>query len=97
MERAAQYIAYGLPRAFETTEDIAAHVREQLLHGFANDYWPRYVDRVLAVTPEQVRDVAARHLQPENAVAVVVADAASVKADLAATRIAEVISVDVEP
>ena len=96
MERAAQYIAYGLPRAFETTEDIAAHIREQLLHGFPPEYWPRYVDRVLAVTPAEVRDVAARHLHPDRAVAVVVADRTAVEADLRATGLGDVIITDVE-
>ena len=65
MQRAARYVAYGLPRSFETTEDIAAHVREQLLHDFPADYWTTYFDRILAVTAEQVQDVAARHLHPE--------------------------------
>jgi zinc protease len=97
MERAAQYIAYGMPRAFETTEDIAAHVREQLLHGFPDDYWARYVDRILAVTADEVQAVAARHLQPDQAIAVVVADRAGVEPDLIETKIGEVISTDVEP
>jgi zinc protease len=97
MERAAQYIAYGLPRAFESTEDIAAHVREQLLHGFPHDYWARYVDRILAVTADEVRDVAARHLQPDRAIGVVVADRQVVESELAAAGIGDVIITDVEP
>jgi zinc protease len=97
MERAASYIAYGLPRAFETTEDVAAHVREQLLHSFPTDYWARYVDRVLSVTAEEVRTVAARHLHPDNAVAVVVADRAGVEPGLRSGSFGEVIITDVEP
>jgi zinc protease len=96
MERAAQYIAYGLPRAFETTEDIAAHVREQLLHGFSDDYWSKYVEEVLAVTPAQVREVAVRHLQPDRATAVVVADRETVEAELQQLGLGEVIIADVE-
>jgi zinc protease len=96
MRRAAQYIAFGLPRAFETTEDVAAHVREQVLHGFGSDYWPRYVDRVLAVTPAQVAAAAARHLQPERAIGVIVADRGAVEASLRALNIGDVIITEID-
>jgi predicted Zn-dependent peptidase len=96
MRRAAQYIAYGLPRAFESTEDVAAHVREQILHRFADDYWPTYVERVLAVTPDQVVAAAARHLQPERAVGVVVGNRSTVERDLQALNLGEVIITEIE-
>jgi zinc protease len=96
VQRALQYLAFGLPRSFETTDDVAAHLREQLLYGLGDDYWPRYVDRVLAVTSEQVTDVAARHLHPDRAIAVVVADRQSVEADLTAFGVGEVINMDVQ-
>ena len=96
LQRAMQYIAFGLPRSFETTEDVAAHLREQLLHGFGNDYWPNYVDQILEVTAEQVRDVAARHLHPERAVAVVVADRGDVEAALTSLDIGDVVITEVE-
>lgn len=95
LQRAMQYIAYGLPRSFETTEDVAAHVREQLLHGLPADYWSTYVDRILAVTADEVASVAARHLQPERAIAVVVADRHAVEAELEQQNIGEVIITDV--
>ena len=96
MERAARYIAYGLPRSFESTEDIAAHVREQLLHGFPTDYWPSYVEHILAVRPDQVRDVAARHLHPERATAVVVADREGVQKKLEELQLGDVLITEVE-
>lgn len=96
LRRAAHYIAYGLPRAFESTEDIAAHVREQILHGFAIDYWPSYVDRMLAVTAEQVRQAAARHLQPERAVGVIVANRRAVEARLHELDLGDIIITEIE-
>jgi predicted Zn-dependent peptidase len=96
MERAARYIAYGLPRSFESTEDIAAHIREQLLHGFPTDYWTSYVEHILAVTPNQVRDVAARHLHPERATAVVVADRETVQKKLEELELGDVLITEVE-
>jgi predicted Zn-dependent peptidase len=96
MERAARFIAYGLPRSFESTEDVAAHVREQILHGFPLDYWQKYVEQILAVTPAQVQDVAARHLHPAHAVGVVVADRSDVESKLEQLELGEVIITEVE-
>jgi zinc protease len=95
VRRAVQYLAYGLPRAFETTDDIAAHLREQFLYGLELDYWATYVDRVLAVTPQQVTEVARRYLHPDRAVAVVVADRDDVEAELHALDIGEVLITEI--
>ncbi len=94
--RAARYIAYGLPRSFESTEDVASHVREQLLHHFAAGYWQGYVERILAVTPAQVADVAARHLHPDHAVCVVVADRSAVEQKLKDLNLGKVMITEVE-
>ena len=71
-------------------------MREQLLHGFALDYWPSYVDRVLAVTAEQVREAAARHLQPERAVGVIVANRRAVEAGLRELDLGDIIITEIE-
>lgn len=91
LQRAQSYIALGVPRSFETTDDIAAHLREQLLYGLADDYWQSYVDRILAVTAADIMDVAARHLQPEGCVIVVVADEREVRTALEQTGLGDVV------
>ncbi|HET9439062.1 MAG TPA: pitrilysin family protein [Longimicrobiales bacterium] len=96
MRRAGQYLAYGLPRHFETTEDIAAHLREQLLYGLSDDYWWRFVDRILAVTPAEVSAAAARHLQPEHAVAAIVADRNVIADDLQNRDLGAVILTEIQ-
>jgi len=74
LRRAQSYLALGLPRQFETTEDIAAHLREQILYHLPQDYWQEYVDRIFAVSAEDVRAAAARHLHTSASKIVVVAD-----------------------
>jgi len=91
LQRAQGYIAFGLPRSFETTEDIAAHLREQLLYGLADDYWQSYVDRIFAVTADDIGGVAARHLQPDACAIVVVADEREVRTALEQTGLGEVV------
>jgi zinc protease len=48
-------------------------------HGLGDDYLARYVDRVQAVTPEQVTAMARKYLDPEQMTLVVVGDEKVVK------------------
>lgn len=96
LRRAQSYIAYGLPRSFETTEDIAAHLREQVLYGLADDYWETYVERIFDVTAEDVRNAAARHLHPEHCAVVVVADRAEVESELRGASLGELAPMEVQ-
>jgi len=52
-------------------------------HGLGDDYLAKYVERVNAVTPEQVRQVAAKYLVPDRMTLVVVGDAKTVKEQVA--------------
>ena len=83
-------------RRHNLKDEVAAHIREQLLHGFPTDYWTSYVEHILAVTPGEVRDVAARHLHPERATAVVVADRAGVQQKFEELQLGDVLITEVE-
>jgi predicted Zn-dependent peptidase len=55
-------------------------------HGLGDDYLAKYVERVNAVTPEQVRATAAAHLVPSKMTVVVVGDTKTVKEQVEAFR-----------
>ncbi|HUP90245.1 MAG TPA: pitrilysin family protein, partial [Longimicrobiales bacterium] len=97
MQRAQNYIALGLPRSFETTQELGAHIREQIVHSLPPDYWAHYVDRVLSVTAVDVAEVAARRLLPEECTIVVAADANEVSDALEKANLGEVVITDVAP
>lgn len=97
LTRAQNYIALGLPRSFETTQELGAHLREQIVHSLPADYWERYVDRVLSVSAADVAEVAARRLLPEQCTIVVVADAKEVSYALEKANLGEVVITDVAP
>ena len=61
-------------RRLETTAGIAAVLGSQLAQGRPLAELARYVDEVQAVTPDQVRDFAARHWRAESLRAVVAGD-----------------------
>lgn len=95
LERAQSYLALGLPRSFETAEDIAAHIRELVLYALPPDYWQTYVDRVLEVSAADVARVAARHLHPDHSAIVVVADQGDVRSELERSGLGEVLLTNV--
>lgn len=77
-------LVLSLPRQFETVRQVTRKVVTQVVHGLRDDYWERYRDRIEAVTPEEVVEVARRRMHPDRMVAVVVADADAVADDLEA-------------
>jgi predicted Zn-dependent peptidase len=56
------------------------------LHGLGEDYLAKYVERVQAVTPEQVTAVAKKYLDPAQMTLVVVGDEKVVKGQVAAMK-----------
>lgn len=79
LERARNYLALSLPQDLETTADIAQNVTQIELYGLGDDYLDRYVDRINAVTPEEVHAAARTHLRPDHLLAVVVGDADAIE------------------
>ncbi len=53
-----------LQSRFDTAEETAGYLAENVLFGRSPDYWTRYRDGILAVTAEAVRQAAAKHLDP---------------------------------
>ena len=72
-------------RRFETTGGLAALLANQLAQGRPLAALARYGDDLLAVTPEQVRDFAARHWRAETLHGVIVGDSRVSGADAAAS------------
>ncbi len=91
LERAKNYLALGLPRRMETTADILRIVSEQELHGLGDRYYDEYVERVRAVTADDVLRVAQEHFDPEHATIVVAGDRASIAAPLESLGVGPVV------
>jgi predicted Zn-dependent peptidase len=52
------------------------------LYNYPVDYWDRYTDRIMAITPAQVQTVARKYLDPGKLQIVAVGDAAKLEAGL---------------
>ena len=94
LERAVNYIAYGLARRFETTNDIASNIADAELYGLGDDYFDRYVARVRAVTAEDVQRVAQTYLDPARWAIVIAGDRSAIEARLRGLGIGEVHAIE---
>lgn len=72
------------PLRFETTVGAAAGIEPIAVYGLDHDWWATYRDRIEAVGPLQVRDMAVDLLRPADALIVLAGDAARVRPDLEA-------------
>jgi predicted Zn-dependent peptidase len=67
-------VALGLPRNLETNSALAFGMAELATHGLDASFYDTYVDRVMAVTAEDVQRVANRFVRPRRVVVVIVGD-----------------------
>jgi zinc protease len=72
----------GYVRNFETLDQIARAVAQIALFDLPDDYYSRFVPRIEAVTPEEVTQVVARHLDPDRLTTVIVGDLDQVSQNL---------------
>ena len=82
LNRARRYVALRLPQRFETVVDVTARLSELVLYDLPDDYFATYVERVMAVTAEDVQGAARRHLDPERMVVVVAGDREAIEPPL---------------
>jgi predicted Zn-dependent peptidase len=75
LQRAKNYLAFGLPAGFETTGDLSARLQDLLVYHLPTDYYDHYVERLRAVSAADVQRAAEAHVHPDRSLTVVVGDA----------------------
>lgn len=74
LDRAKNYLALGYPDNFSSVGQIAQMLSELVIFNLPDDYFNRYVERVMKVTKEDVQNVARKYIDPEKIAIVVVGD-----------------------
>jgi predicted Zn-dependent peptidase len=82
LELARASLTRGYARNFETAEQLARAVAQQVVHRLPDDYFDTFVDDVLAVDTDAVTRAAERWLDPDDMLAVVVGDRGKVEHSL---------------
>ncbi len=74
LEFSKQAIIRGFPRSFETPGQIADRMETVVTYGLPETYYNTYIERVNAVTLEDINRVANRYIQPSQMAVVIVGD-----------------------
>jgi predicted Zn-dependent peptidase len=96
LERVKNYVALSFPGEFESIRDLSAHLEESIVYGLPDSYYEQYVDRIRAVSVEDLRKAAASYIQPNKSAVVVVGDAKVIEPAIRALNLGpvRVLSVD---
>ena len=90
LQKIKNFVGLRLPGQLETTQDIAGQLANLETYGLDASFYDDYVQRVMAVTAEDVRRVANQYVRPENSVVVIVGDRATVEAGIRAANVGPV-------
>ena len=97
LDLAKASLTRGYPRNFETAEQLARAMAQQVVHGLPDDYYDRFVPTIRAVDGAAVTRVATRWIPPDRMTVVVVGDRASVREPLAQLDLGEPVDDPGEP
>ncbi|HTK38508.1 MAG TPA: pitrilysin family protein [Pyrinomonadaceae bacterium] len=75
---AKNFLVGVFPIRAETQEGLTNLIVSQYLHGLPEDYLQTYRDNIRAVTPDDVKRVAEKYVQPEKMAVVIVGDASEI-------------------
>lgn len=90
LQKIKNYVGLRLPDQMETTQSVASSLAGLETYGLDASFYDDYVQRVMAVTAEDLRRVANQYLRPENSVVVIVGDRSVVEAGIRAANVGPV-------
>ena len=93
---ATNFLDGVFPIKYETTGAIARALANVVMYDLPDDYFDTYRDRVRAVTPARVLEVARAHVDPARAQLIVVGDPETIRAPLATLGLGPLTVVDAD-
>jgi zinc protease len=85
-----------LPGSFETGQQLSGAYGEVLEFNLPADYYNTYTQKALAVTPAEANETAAKYIQPNHLVWIVVGDMSKVEPGIRELQIGEVHKIDAD-
>ena len=75
IDETRSYILGVFPYTFQTINDFAKRLETLAIYGLPSDYYDTYQERLTALTREELRETARRHLHPDHIAVVAVGPA----------------------
>jgi predicted Zn-dependent peptidase len=85
----------GYPRNFETADQVARAAAQLALYELPDDYFTTFVPKVLALGEDDVTAIAAKHIDPDRLLTVVVGDRDKLMPSLKALEMGDIADVSV--
>jgi predicted Zn-dependent peptidase len=96
LAKAKNYVALRFPNAFETTRGIAAQLTQMIVYGLPDDTFATFVQKIQAVTAQDLSRVAAKYIQPDKLAVVVVGDRQAIEPRIKALNLGPITALKVE-
>jgi predicted Zn-dependent peptidase len=94
LEFAKSSLIRKFPSTFETNKQIATNLTGIYIHSLQDDYFNSYLDKIKAVTLDEVNNTAFKSIHPSKAVVVIVGDKYKLKSQLEDAIGTEMVEVD---
>lgn len=88
--RAKNYLALGYPDNFSNVSSIAGQLVDMVEYSLPENYFSQYIDKIMAVTKDDVRRVAKKYLDTDDLDIIIVGDKVKVEDGLKKTKIAKI-------
>jgi len=88
LERAKNYLALGFPAEFQSVEQLASQLEGLVIYGLPDSYFNTYIDRIEAVTKEEVQRVAQKYINVDDLAFVIVGDRREIEESVSALGLA---------
>jgi predicted Zn-dependent peptidase len=95
LEKTKRYLQLQLPGRFETTGSIAGQLSQLVTYDVPLGFYNSYSQGIAAVTQADVQRVARQYIDPDKLAIVIVGDRKSIEAPLKATKVGDVVVVDI--
>jgi zinc protease len=84
----------GLPASMESNDQVADAVANIVRNNLPSDYYQKYVQRISAITGNDIASVATKYVDPENLAIVIIGDRKVIEPGLRAANVAPIVIVD---
>lgn len=95
LEKTKRYLQLQLPGRFETTGGIAGQLSQLVPYDVPLSFYNGYTQGIAAVTQADVQRVARQYIDPDKLAIVIVGDRKSIEPTLKATKVGDVVVVDI--
>jgi zinc protease len=90
LQGAVNNLVASFPSSVQSVQALTGRLQSLIVWGLPMDFYVTYRERLAAVTPDEVRKVAAARLTPDNLIVVVAGDVSKIEAPIRARNLGEV-------